>query len=451
MHSIRKRLAVLLALCSIVAVLLSALLVNIAISATFSRYMQDNQDKRDARIVEYFKDVYESEKGWDASSGVELQHEALMNNYCLTLMDADRKVVWGMNPKDINHMGMISRSSGIYTEKTFGIENGSNVVGYITIGQYSPVLLSEADINFRNSINLGIALGGLISIAAVVIVSISASRQFAKPIKEVSEISVGLANGRYDTFCDGKSDILEINSLMNSMVVLGKKLRSQENLRKRLVADISHEIRTPLNVLQNNIEAMIDGVIPLSADRLESLNDEVVRFGKLLNNLDALNVIENGNATLSLEIVHIDSLISDVCRDFELEMKDKNIELEIASQKGSDFSVIGDYDKLKQVFINLLSNALKFSKEFGKIVVEERADKDYVYVEISDEGIGIRSDDLPFIFERMYRGGGSRHKIDGTGVGLAVVKNIMLQHDANIGVESAENEWTRFRLRFRRA
>ena len=450
MYSIRRRLGAILIICSISAVLLSALLVNIAVTGTFSRYMQDNQDKRDARIIDYFQEIYKSEQKWTESSGLELQHEAYMNNYNLALMDENRNVIWGMDPNDISHQGMVSDSSGIYSEETFEIKYNLDTVGYVTIGQYSPVLLSEEDINFRNSINISIALSGLIAIAAGVLISVFASRQFSKPIKDVSETSVDLAKGKYDSVIDEKSNILEINNLINSINVLGKRLSSQDKLRRRLVADVSHEIRTPLNVLQNNLEAIIDGVVPADAARLESLNDEVIRFGKLLNNLDLLKDMEGENLSLNLDNLHLDSLISEVCKDFSIDLKDKNITLSIIQETDADYSISGDYDKLRQVFINLISNAVKFTGANGSIEIRQRSDKDHVYVDIKDTGIGIKQDDLPFIFERMYRGDRSRHETEGSGIGLAIVRNVLKLHSADIEVQSREGEGTLFKLRFKR-
>jgi two-component system sensor histidine kinase BaeS len=450
MYSIRRRLGAILIICSISAVLLSALLVNIAVTGTFSRYMQDNQDKRDARIIDYFQEVYKNEQRWTESSGLELQHEAYMNNYNLTLMDENRNVIWGMDPNDISHQGMISDSSGIYSEETFEINYNLDTVGYVTIGQYSPVLLSEEDINFRNSINMSIALSGLIAIAAGVLISVFVSRQFSKPIKDVSETSVDLTKGKYDSVIDEKSNILEISNLINSINVLGKRLSSQDKLRRRLVTDISHEIRTPLNVLQNNLEAMIDGVFPADAARLESLNDEVIRFGKLLNSLDLLKDMGDENMSLNKDTVRLDSLISEVCKDFSIDLRDKNIKLSIIPEKDADYSISGDYDKLRQVFINLLSNAVKFTGYNGSIEIRQRSDKDQVYIDIKDNGIGIKQEDLPFIFERMYRGDKSRRETEGSGIGLAIVRNVLMLHSADIEVQSKEGEGTQFNLRFKR-
>lgn len=119
-------------------------------------------------------------------------------------------------------------------------------------------------------------------------------------------------------------------------------------------------------------------------------------------------------------------------------------------EKDADYSIPGDYDKLRQVFINLLSNAVKFAGENGSIEIRQRADKDHVYIDIKDTGIGIKQEDLPYIFERMYRGDMSRHKIEGSGIGLAIVRNVLAMHSADIEVQSKEGEGTQFKLRFKR-
>lgn len=160
--------------------------------------MKDTQDKRNSRIIEFFQEVYKNDRKWTVNSGEELQHEAYMNNYCLTLLDKNKNVVWGMNPNDVNHIMIRSQNSGIYTSNTFEIKYNLETVGYVSIGQYSPVLLSESDINFKNSINRNIIISVVITIFVGVFISIVVSRQFSRPITEVSETSVNLTKGNYN-------------------------------------------------------------------------------------------------------------------------------------------------------------------------------------------------------------------------------------------------------------
>ena len=453
-HSIRERLSIIIIFCSVVAVLLSALIVNVTITNTFNKYMDDTQSKRNTRLVEYFQQIYKRDGNWNSTSGEEMIHEAYMSNYCLTLLDENGKIVWEMNPNDIKYKNHImlngTEEKGVYTSNAFDINVNGKIVGNIIVGQYAPVLLSKEDISFKTEINKGIVFSGLLTLAIVSIISLILSKQFSKPIKEVSNTSVNLSKGNYDSKSNIKSNIKEIRNLTESINSLGEKLNSQDLLRKRLVSDISHEIRTPLNVLQNNLEAMIDGIIPVTQDKLNNLNDEVIRFGKLLNNLDALKQIESDEISINLGLVDIDKLLFAVINDFSIEATEKNIKLIMNKEENKKFIVLGDYDKLKQVFINIISNGIKFTDNNGSIWIYITSDINSVIIQIKDSGIGIKKEELPFIFERMYRTDKSRNKIEGTGIGLTLVKRILTLHDATIDVDSKENKGTTFTVCIRK-
>ena len=447
-QSIRERLSFILIFCSVVSVLLSVFIINTTITNTFNKYMEDIQSKRNTRLIEYFQQVYKSEGSWNDTSGEEMMHEANMSNYCLTLLDGNKKVVWEMNHEDIknkNHMTMNGKEeTGVYTSNTFNINVNGKAVGYIIVGQYSPVLLSQEDVSFKGQINKSIVFSGVLTLVIVAVISLILSKQFSEPIKAVAKTSVSLSRGNYDSRSNIKSSIEEIRNLTESINSLGEKLNSQDLLRKRLISDISHEIRTPLNVLQNNLEAMIDGIIPVTPDKLNNLNDEVIRFGKLLNNLNVLKEMESDEIALKLGLVNMDELISTVISDFSIAADEKNIKLIINKEENKNFTVLGDYDKLKQVFINLISNGIKFTNANGTVWTNISSNADSVIVQIKDNGMGIKKEDLSFIFERMYRGDKSRHKIEGSGIGRTLVKKILTLHSATIDVESKDSKGTTF-------
>lgn len=447
-QSIKQRLSTIIIFCVGVAVLLSALIVNVTVTNTFTKYVKDVQTKRNQRLVEYFQQVYKSDGGWNLTSGEEIMHEAYMSNYCISLLDENKKVVWEMNHKDMkskNYMAVNwKEQTGVYSTNTFNINVNDKTVGYIIVGQYSPVLLSKEDIGFKTQINKSIAFSGLLTLAVVAIISLILSKQFSEPIKEVSKTSVSLSHGNYDSRSNIESNIEEIRNLTESINSLGDKLSSHDLLRKRLISDISHEIRTPLNVLQNNLEAMIDGIIPVTNDKLNSLNDEVIRFGKLLNNLESLKQIESDEIVLKFGLVNIGDILSSVINDFNIAAKEKNIKLIMNKEEDKDYIVLGDYDKLKQVFINLISNGIKFTNINGTVWVNISSNIDSVIIKIKDNGVGIKKEDLPYVFERMYRGDKSREKIEGSGIGLTLVKKILILHSATIDLESKENKGTTF-------
>lgn len=416
--------------------------------------MVDTQNKRYQRIVSYFEEVYRNQGKWTENSGVELMHEAYMGNYCLTLMDSNKKVIWGMDPDEIKnnlHLDvMITKDKGVYNARTFEVKSDGKIVGYVEIGQYSSVLLTEEDINFKSSINKSIIASGMLTLVIIITISLYFSKQFSAPIKEVSNMSVNLSKGNFDAKSITESNIEELEDLRKSVNVLAKKLKNQDNLRRRLVSDISHEIRTPLNVLQNNLEAMIDGVFPVTEERLNYLNEEVVRFGRLLNNLNVLKEFEAESIKLNFEPMLLNELIEDITKEFLAYAENKKIKLTYNVDSNAKYLITGDKDKLKQVFINLLSNAVKFSEENGKVSVKLYSSGNKIKVEIKDNGIGIKEEDLPFIFERLYRGDKSRHKIEGSGIGLTIVKNILQLHSAAIDVKSEEGQGAIFIVAFDR-
>lgn len=449
MHTIRRRLAFILIFCTILSLLFSAFFVNLAINSTFDKYISDNQQKRNDRIVSYFEEVYKRDKNWTSESGKELQHEGYMSNYCLTLLDKDKNVLWAMDPNEIADMKG-DNTGNEYRTTTFDISYQNEVVGYVIIGQYDPVIVSEQDINFKISINRNIAISVVVAIAFASLISIYFSRQFSNPIKGVSETSVDLTKGNYASKTDTKSNVLEINNLIKSINILGDKLQYQDDLRKRLVSDISHEIRTPLNIFQNNLEAMIDGVYPVTTDRLINLNDEVIRFGKLLNNLDMLKELEEQRVEYHMDKVNLEELIKKIYDTFSMHANRKNIKLDLQKKPKLDYNILGDKDKLHQVFFNILSNAVKFTDEGGYISICLDGDKNQIIIEVKDTGIGISKKDLPFIFERLYRGDKSRSQIEGSGIGLTISKQILIHHSANIEVESEEGVGTNVNVRFTR-
>ena len=452
MQTIRRRLSILLVACSISAILLITLFVNITVNNKFNSYMVDIQNKRYDRIVDYFQEVYKNDGKWSGNSGTELMHEAYMGNYHLTLLDKNKNLIWGMDPSDMkNSMNlnkMPSSDKGVYSSKRFSIKSNGNVVGYVDIGQYSSVLLSEEDVNFKISINKSIIASGVLTLVIIVFISLYFSKQFSAPIKEVAKMSMRLSKGDFKIKSIMRSDIEELENLRVSINLLSEKLNYQDTLRKRLVSDISHEIRTPLNVLQNNLEAMIDGVFPVTLDRLNYLNEEVIRFGKLLNNLNTLKEFESESIQLNFEIINLDELLGDICEDFYMAFENKNIKLDYKVQPNQDYYIKVDKDKLKQVFINLISNSLKFVENDGKVSIDLSRDSKKIIVKIQDNGIGIKKEDLPFVFERLYRGDKSRHQVEGNGVGLTIVRNILDLHYATVEVESNEDEGTVFTVIF---
>lgn len=449
--NIRKKISIMLVSCSVAAIVLIMMFVNFTIKDIFKEYMADVQNKRYERIVSYLEEIYKKDGRWTENSGIELMHEAYMSNYNLTLFNEKNITVWGMNPMDIRNKihldNMKVQNEGVYTTKKFELKYDNNVVGFVEVGQYAPLLITEEDVLFQTSINKSIVLSGIFTLIIITAASLYFSKQFSAPIKEVANMSVKLSKGEFKEKSNINTDIEEIVDLRNSINILADKLNYQDTLRRRLISDINHEIRTPLNVLQNNFEAMIDGVCPVTQERLARLNDEIIRFGKLLNNLEKLKEFETESMKLNFHSINLVHMMENLYNDFQMDAEKKHISLKLKKEENKNYFILGDSDKLKQVFINLVNNAIKFTNEYGEISINIYKDEK-IFVEIEDNGIGIKKEDLPFIFERLYRGDKSRHETEGSGIGLTIVKNILNLHSATIEVASDEGKKTKFTVSF---
>ncbi|MCJ7688850.1 MAG: ATP-binding protein [Clostridiaceae bacterium] len=453
MQSVRKRLSIILVCTAVLALFISTLLVNITITRTFNKYLGEIQNKRNTRIVKYLEEVYKKDGKWNEDSGIEILHEAYMSNYSLTLRDENNKVVWGMDPTDIlnnTSVNMHVKDEGVYATNTFQIKDNEKIVGYIDIGQYSSVILSEEDIDFKTSINESIILSVALSVLITIIISLFISKQFSTPLREISKVSVYLSNGNYREKAGDKSSIIELEDLRKSINTLGEKLQHQDEIRKRLVSDISHEVRTPLNMLQNNFEAMIDGIIKVDNERLTYLNEEVIRFGKLIDNLNDLKEVEAEESELNMEQISLKDIVFSVAKDFEIIAENKNVKMTLEISDSKQYYFLGDSDKIRQVIINLLSNAIKFTPSGGRINTKLDEADEKVVLTVEDTGIGIKEEDLPYIFERLYRADKSRNEIEGSGIGLTIVRNILNLHKASIEVKSKEGKGSRVDVWFRK-
>lgn len=165
--------------------------------------------------------------------------------------------------------------------------------------------------------------------------------------------------------------------------------------------------------------------------------------------MNLLIEFESESIKLDYGPIILNSLLADICKDFYRAAEVKNIPIQYAFDSNKEYGITGDKDKIKQVFINLISNALKFTNRNGKVLIRLYENNKNIIVEIKDNGMGIKEDDLPFIFERHYRGDKSRLQIEGTGIGLTIVKNILELHFARMEVNSKEWEGTKVKIFFK--
>ena len=215
-------------------------------------------------------------------------------------------------------------------------------------------------------------------------------------------------------------------------------------MRKDFIANVSHEFRTPLTLIRGSIEALIDGAVskPDDVKRYQArICDEAKGLERLVRDLLDFSRLQSGKIKLDMDNVDISDLILDVSRSMLHIAKIKNITI-ITEMEQNIPAVIGDYDRLRQLLIIFLDNAIKYSPENTEIQISAYV-KDYVYVKISDAGYGIPREDIPFVWEWFYKADKSRRKSDvGIGLGLSISKYLINLHNGVVRLESELNVGT---------
>ena len=217
------------------------------------------------------------------------------------------------------------------------------------------------------------------------------------------------------------------------------QMKASETYRREFIGNVSHELKTPIFNIQGYILTLLDGGLydeEVNMKYLKRTSKSVDRMINIVDDLEVITRLETEETQLEIGEFNIVDLAKDVLDQLELKANDSKIELSIQKEILTEF-VLGDIDKIQQVFANLISNSIKYGKEGGRTEVRFFDMNDNILIEIADDGIGISEMDLPRLFERFYRVDKNRsRKIGGTGLGLAIVKHIIEAHNQTINVRS---------------
>jgi two-component system phosphate regulon sensor histidine kinase PhoR len=225
-------------------------------------------------------------------------------------------------------------------------------------------------------------------------------------------------------------------------------MKEMESYRKEYIGNVSHELKTPLFSIQGYVETLVDGGVDNLTIRdkyLERIGISVERLIAIVNDLDMINRLEAGEINLTVSKFDVNILIKEIFDLLDLEAEKNNTVLQLQTLHSQIF-VEADKQKVSQVFINLISNAIHYAnRQEARVVVKTSVLRNKVLIEVIDNGMGIKAELLPRIFERFYRVETSRSRRQGgSGLGLAIVKHILEAHNENITVESVYLEGTKF-------
>jgi two-component system OmpR family sensor kinase/two-component system sensor histidine kinase BaeS len=260
--------------------------------------------------------------------------------------------------------------------------------------------------------------------------------RFGFPLGDMVTAADRVAAGDYTTRAPeyGPRWMRTLARAFNSMT---SKLEVQDRQRRDLMADIAHELRTPLAVLQGRLEGMLDGVYPRDEGQLAALLQDTRTLARLVDDLRTLAHTESGTLTLQKESTDVAILVNDTAASFAGEAAERRIRLDVDAAPNLPLVDI-DPVRIREVLTNLVSNALRHTPGGGRVAVTVATQPNAMVFSVTDTGQGIPADDLPRIFDRFYKGHGSR----GSGLGLTIARNLVAAHGGEIHAESVAGQGT---------
>ncbi len=276
-----------------------------------------------------------------------------------------------------------------------------------------------------------------------------ALRGIATPLADVMEAADTVAEGDFTVRVSEEGRRNQFVRLARSFNRMTEELQRSDQMRRNLTADVAHELRTPLHIIQGNLEGVLDGVYDPTDDHIEATLDETRMLARLVDDLHTLSQAEAGQLSLFMEEVDVSDLLADVQTSFSGLAAEKVIELQVGFEgQPAELKVIGDADRLDQVLSNLVLNALRYTPAGGRVSLHAECHGENVHITVEDTGEGISAEDLPYIFERFWRGDASRTHVDGAGagLGLAITKQLVEAHGGTVDAASVPGSGTRFRI-----
>lgn len=453
-YRFRTKLSISYVLVIIICVVLVIVLSNALLETQFQSYVMNQQQQDAQSTVSLISERYKETGDWDVKYIENLGMNALESGMIIKVTDASGSSIWdatthnnGLCQQMLTSMSrnMLSRYGkweGGYQETKYDVSSNGGIVGTVRVGYYGPFYYTDQDLYFINTINGLIIWAGVLSIVLALGLGVVMSRQVSRPISRVIDKAQMIAQGFYGNKIVERSKTYEIRRLVDTVNNLAETLHKQELQSKQTSMDIAHELRTPLTTMQGNLEAVMDGVMELNVDRVKVLYEQILRINRLVDDLSELARFESQNYVLNRTMFDLSELIENVVLHFK---NDFAKEKKTLSFEGNRLLITADKDKLNQVLVNLLSNALKFTRQGDSVTINIRKIKQDSEIIVKDTGLGISDSDLPHIFERFFRSDKSRsRKTGGAGIGLTIVKTIILAHGGLIKVNSKQGEGTEF-------
>jgi len=295
--------------------------------------------------------------------------------------------------------------------------------------------------SFQSAVTQALTIAAMAAALVAGVASFLISRRVVAPVRQMMQASQRIAEGRYDerVIVPGNiaaGDLDELGELALRFNQMAARLELTENMRRQLIGDITHELRTPLTTIKGSMEGLIDGVLPGNEETYQQVYREADRLARLVNDLQELSRVEAGAYELKRRAVPVVHLAAAVVDRLGRQYNDQGVRLELDIPNGLPPTWV-DEDRIGQVLLNLVGNALQHTPEGGRVEISARNTGGEVQIAVTDTGAGISAEHLPHLFTRFYRVDKSRSRgMGGSGIGLTIARHLVEAHGGRIWAES---------------
>ncbi len=465
-------------LLSAVILILFQAIYSYSLDRHLQAYTKDREETLNNQIISSMLEYYATNENW---SGIHmpLLHAALSTNTRLLLYDTQERLIADTGQGRHHHRMMTAdKQQDLEYAETYQYELGHNntrigslIIAHPLEAEGSAWL--QQDLIFQRTLTRSLLWTGLIAISAALVLGILFSRRLSRPLEDFARAAVRITRGDYLYHLPSYNS-RELNDLALCFNQMSFHLQELEKLRKRSVADISHELRTPLTTLRSYIEALKDGVISADEKTMGILTEEIMHLNRVAVDMDELARAENARLEQGeRKKINLNQFLRDKIASFKPLLQEKRVNLNLRLPE-TDLIVFLDPGALGKITGNLLDNAYRYTEPGGtvKVSLQEKAELDpaavpplgqeslddegirsklngMYMITVSDTGKGIKPEHLPYVFERFFRADPSRErgqKQAGSGIGLALVKELIRSAGGFILVTSRPGEGTAFYL-----
>lgn len=405
-----------------------------------SKFGERVAEMQTRRFEDELSSQYMREISWDQVQPVVIQWGKVFDRRII-LTDVTDRVVADSEDKIVGEVFFGDRPGMPITQPW-----NNNIIGKIHVAppESSDINVAALQIAY-NTTGRFFLWGGLVAVAIAILLTMVLSRRILSPVQALTGAARKFGKGDFSqrVYSKDKGEVGELARSFNSMA---DNLEHTEQLRRNMVADVAHELRTPLSNLTGYLEAINDGVIEPDSKTLNTLSNEAATLSRLVNELQELSMADAGELKLFRQKENIGKLIDESLTAVEAKAGEKGLEISAEIASGlPEISV--DAHRIKQVFRNLLDNAVAHTGRDGKITISAIYDDEQVTINVIDTGEGIPAEDIPNIFERFYRVDRSRARATGgSGLGLTIAKRFIEAHGGQISAVSSPGEGSTFTI-----